>query len=209
MILPVRLYGDPILRKRALSVTSFDDNLRQVTQDMIETMYHHNGIGLAGPQVGIGKRLFIALEVNKDDEDDADSTPPQTVEEKKERWGVVKEHVIINPVISKPSGKAFEMEGCLSIPGLYVEDIPRHDSLHLTYQDVEGKKHQLEASGHFARVLQHEYDHLEGTLFLDLLSTDEKRNFMNNNRQDLAEMQREAKAFLKDIKHQAVPLKIS
>ena len=209
MILPVRLYGDPILRKRALPVTSFNDNLKQLAKDMIETMYHHNGVGLAGPQIGLSKRIFVALEVHKEDEENPDQPPPQTIEEKKERWGVVNEHVIINPVITNPAGQAFDIEGCLSIPGLYVEEVERNDSLAMTYQDVEGNQQHLKATGHFARVLQHEFDHLEGTLFLDRLTAAEKRSFMNDHRKDLAEMQREAKAFLKDIKHQVQPVEIS
>lgn len=176
---------------------------------MIETMYHYNGVGLAGPQVGLNKRLFVALEVNKDEDDDSDRPAPETIAEKRERWGVVKEHIIINPVISSPAGQAFDVEGCLSIPALYAEDVARDHSLTLTYQDTDGKTHSLEASGHFARVIQHEYDHVEGTLFLDRLDANAKRDFMNEHRKDLAEMQREAKAFLKDIAHQVQPLKIT
>ncbi len=176
---------------------------------MVETMYEQNGVGLAGPQVGVAKRIFVALEMNKEDADTEDKTPPRTVAEKKERWGVVKEHVIINPNITSSSGNALDIEGCLSIPGLYAEDVERFFEISMTYQDTNGNEHSLEAEGHFARILQHEFDHLEGTLFLDRLAKNERLEFMNEHRQDLATMQRDAKAFLKDIKNQVQPVIIS
>lgn len=177
---------------------------------MLETMYEHNGVGLAGPQVGVAKRIFVALETHKDEETAVeDSSPPLSTEEKRQRWGVVKEHIIINPVISQPAGKAFDTEGCLSIPGLYVEKVERFFSLILSYQDLEGKPQQLEAEGHFARVIQHETDHLDGVLFIDRLTSGEKQNFMNTHRQELAEMQRDAKVFLKNLHRQVQPLKVS
>ncbi len=198
-----------MLKKKASLVASFDDALKQLASDMIETMYEHNGVGLAGPQVGVAKRIFVALEMNKDDADTDNKTPPRSVAEKKERWGVVKEHVIINPNISSSSGSAFDVEGCLSIPGLYVEDVERYFEITMAYQAIDGKEHSLEAEGHFARILQHEFDHLEGTLFLDRLNRYDRLEFMNEHRQDLATMQRDAKAFLKDIKNQVQPISIS
>ncbi len=176
---------------------------------MLETMYEHNGVGLAGPQVGIAKRIFVALETKKDEAPADDRPPPVTTEEKRERWGVINEHVIINPIISNIEGQAYDIEGCLSIPGLYVEDVERHFSLTLAYQDTKGAKKTLKTKGHFARVIQHETDHLDGVLFLDRLNPEDKRLFMNEHRKDLAEMQREAKAFLKDLQNQIQPPKIS
>ena len=167
---------------------------------MLETMYHYNGVGLAAPQIGVAKRLFTALHIDKDKEKEspADAPPPSTVEEKQEQWGVVAEYVMVNPTIRNTSGKALDTEGCLSIPGLYVEDVGRPESINVEYYDLEGNKHEIETSGHFARVIQHELDHLNGVLFLDRLNTIEKRSFMDEHRSALAEMQREAKAFLKD-----------
>lgn len=198
-----------MLKKKASLVASFDDALKQLASDMIETMYEQNGVGLAGPQVGLTKRIFVALEMNKEDADTEDKTPPITVAEKKERWGVVKEHVIINPSITSSSGNALDIEGCLSIPGLYAEDVERFFEITMTYQDTDGTEHSIEAEGHFARILQHEFDHLEGTLFLDRLAKHERLEFMNEHRKDLATMQRDAKAFLKDIKNQVQPISIS
>lgn len=165
---------------------------------MMETMYHYNGVGLAAPQIGVGKRMFTALHLDKEIETPEDSPPPKTTEEKKEQWGVVGEYVMINPKILSSAGEALDIEGCLSMPGLYVENVKRPDSIVVEYYDLEGKRHELETSGHFARVIQHELDHLDGVLFLDRLGNLEKRNFMEENRSDLGAMQREAKALLKD-----------
>lgn len=199
MILPIRLYGDPVLRKKASVVSDFDENLRVLAEDMLETMYHYNGVGLAAPQVGIAKRLFVALEIDKSGDEPADAPPPTTREEKRERWGVVAEHVIINPVITQESGNVEDVEGCLSIPGLYVDDVIRYERLHLSYQNVSGEALELSTSGHFARVIQHEADHLDGKLFIDRLPEIQRRSFTEEHRKTLAEMQREAKAFLKDL----------
>jgi peptide deformylase len=203
IIYKVRLYGDPILRKVATPVRVFDNKLKQLAKDLIETMYYYNGIGLAAPQVGISKRIFVACEFDqklRDESKDDDETPPETVAEKRERWGVIKEHVMINSKISKREGMQEGADGCLSIPGLLVEDMKRDERLHVSYQDVDGNSHTLDASGRFAHVIQHEYDHLEGILFFDRLPKAEKDTFMDEYREDLLEMQREAKAFLKELK---------
>ena len=200
MIYPVRLYGDPILRKTASPVTQFGEPLAQLASDMIETMYHHNGIGLAAPQIGLGKRLFVAAEVTAHDEEDEDEAgaPPETVAEKRQRWGVVREHVLVNPELLEQDGLQHGPDGCLSIPGLYVEDMPRATRVRLRYQDLHGQRRELVAEGRFAHILQHEYDHLNGVLFFDRLGEAERRQFLAEHRSALAEMQREAKAFLKE-----------
>ena len=172
-------------------------------------MYEHNGVGLAGPQIVIAKRIFVALETKKDDASNDDRPPPVSTDEKRERWGVIAEHVFINPVISHFEGKAYDTEGCLSIPGLYVEDVERYFALRISYQTLDGEAKSLNAQGHFARVIQHEVDHLDGILFLDRLNNEDKRSFMNEHRKDLAEMQREAKAFLRDNQNQLQVAKIS
>jgi peptide deformylase len=210
MILPVRLYGDPVLRKPASPISRFDENLKKLAEDMIETMYHANGVGLAAPQIGLAKRLFTALKTQKDDKPTPeDAPPPQTIEEKRERWGVVGEFVMINPKILHKEGEAFDLEGCLSIPGLYIEEVPRNYKLKLRYQDLTGQSHELEAEGHFARVIQHELDHLNGVLFLDRLPEAQKQSFMDEHRKELAEMQRDAKALLKELKSQPQNFQVS
>ena len=200
MIYPIRLYGDPMLRKKASPVTSFDAALKQLAADMLETMYHYNGIGLAGPQIGVPKRLFIAVEVDKSQEreEDEDAPPPLTMDEKRERWGVIAEHFMVNPEILSRSGEQPGVDGCLSLPGLFTEDVQREDEITVRYQDAAGEWHERNAKGHFAWVIQHEYDHLEGVFFFDRLPAPAKRAFIDEHRSELAAMQREAKAFLKE-----------
>ncbi|MGL4611025.1 MAG: peptide deformylase [Trueperaceae bacterium] len=203
MIYQVRLYGDPVLRKVATPVTVFDNRLKQLAHNMIETMYYHNGIGLAAPQVGISKRMFVACEFDqklREDSKNDDENPPQTMAEKRERWGVLKEHVMINPKLSKREGQQEGADGCLSLPGLVIEDMKRDERLHVKYQDLNGNHHELDATERFAHVIQHEYDHLEGILFFDRLPKADKETFMDEHREALLEMQREAKAFLRELK---------
>ena len=201
MIYQVRYYGDPVLRKAASPVRKFDAELKQLAQDMILTMYHFNGIGLAAPQIGILKRIFIAAEIDPIKRAESkDEDPPETLEEKRERWGVIAEHVMVNPKINNRAGVQYGIDGCLSVPGLSVDEMKRDNDIEVTYQDLEGITHTINASGHFAHVIQHEFDHLEGVLFFDRLSKEEKELFMSENREALLEMQRDAKAFLKDLK---------
>lgn len=211
MLLPIRLFGDPILRKTSNKITVFDDNLKRFADNMIETMYEFNGVGLAGPQVGISKNIFIALETKRDEDDSSnrDEEQPETIEEKRKAWGVVKEHVVINPKFLDKQGEVFGLEGCLSIPGLHAENIKRAEFVKIEYQDTDGKKHILEAKDFFARIIQHEYDHLIGKLFFDRLNSQEKQAFLEENRQELVSFQKEAKAFLKELKTSPQNFKIS
>lgn len=200
MILPIRYYGDPVLRKVARPVRHFDERLKVLAQDMLETMYDASGVGLAAPQVGVSERLFIALEL-KPPSAETDAGPsgpePKSAEEKKRQWGVVAEHIMVNPVITARSGEQFGQDGCLSLPGLSVPRLRRDLRVTVTYQDLDGRPQELSAEGHFAHVIQHELDHLDGILFFDRLPPAEKRAFLDEHRQALAELQREAKAFLK------------
>jgi peptide deformylase len=202
VIYRIRLYGDPVLKKVATPVTVFDNKLKQLAQDLIETMYHYNGIGLAAPQVGISKRIFVACEFDQKlrEESKDDEQPPETIEEKRKSWGVIKEHVMINPKVSKRAGEQEGPDGCLSVPGLLIEDMKRDETLHVRYQDVEGNHHEVNATSRFAHVIQHEYDHLEGLLFFERLPKAEKEAFVEEHREELLEMQREAKAFLRELK---------
>lgn len=208
MIYPVRYYGDPVLRKTATPVEDFDDDLKQLADDMFETMYDANGVGLAAPQIGLLKRLFVALQIEPVEEDDEAEPEAEadldtlSPEEKKQRWGVVAEHVMVNPEIVERSGVQHGQDGCLSVPGLFVEAMRRDEWVRVRYQDVRGTTHELSAEGHFAHVIQHELDHLDGILFFDRLSDDDKRVFVETHRSELAAMQREAKALLKELKRQ-------
>ena len=202
MIYPIRYYGDPVLRKVARPVTSFDDELVTLSQDMLETMYGANGVGLAAPQIGLSKRLFVALQIEpvEDEQGEAEDLEAMSPEEKRKRWGVVAEHVMVNPEITSRSGEQFAQDGCLSVPGLFVSEMRRDDRVSVRFQDVTGESHKLEAQGHFAHVIQHELDHLDGVLFFDRLPEEERRLFMNEHRKELAATQREAKALLKQFR---------
>ncbi|HZJ09834.1 MAG TPA: peptide deformylase [Trueperaceae bacterium] len=222
MIYPILYYGEPILRRRARPVERFDDDLAALAADMFETMYAADGVGLAAPQIGLDKRLFVALEVDRDDQDDdseemagqlADAEPIEdateddaggedepeakeelTEEQKRRAWGVVREHVIVNPVIQASSGRQLARDGCLSLPGLVAEGVPRPKSVTLEYQDLTGANQSLGADGYFAHVLQHEFDHLEGVLYFDHLPSASREAFLEEHRALLAEWQRLAKS---------------
>lgn len=201
MIYPIRMYGDPVLRQTASPVTRFDEELERLAADMIETMYDANGVGLAAPQIGIAKRLFVALEL--DEEAEPDEAPAEG-DEDEERWGVVREHVMVNPEILERAGLRIAQDGCLSLPGLYVEEMRRDARVRVRYQDLRGATHEIEAEGHFAHVIQHETDHLDGVLFFDRLPDAERRAFLDEHRAELAQMQRDAKALLKQLRQGAV-----
>ncbi len=156
MKLQLRYYGDPILRKRASDVHDFDEKLREEAEAMLDTMYHEAGVGLAAPQVGLEKRLLVALRMEDPEDNDAEPI------------------VMVNPEILVRSPETWEYEeGCLSIPGIRG-DVTRPESVRVRYQDVSGKTHEIEIDAMFARVVQHEIDHLDGKLFIDYLSMGER-----------------------------------
>jgi peptide deformylase len=167
MKLPIYAYGHPVLRKKCEIVEPESPDLKQFIEDMWETMYHTKGIGLAAPQVGKAIRIFIAdTEQLNDDEDDEDNF-----------IGIKK--VFINPLILKEAGEpwAYE-EGCLSIPDLRGK-VSRQPQVRLTYFDENFVKHDDVFDGMNARVIQHEYDHIEGILFTDHLSPLKKQLMKN------------------------------
>jgi peptide deformylase len=147
---------DPVLRRKARAVTTFDKKLQTVIDDMIETMREAPGVGLAAPQVGISDRLIVVEyyehEPVEEAEDDA----------KKKIW------VIINPEIVKTSEeKVMGVEGCLSVPNL-VGEVERHDAVQLKGLNRRGQPMRVKAQGWLARIFQHEIDHLNGVVFTDL-----------------------------------------
>ena len=143
-VLKVRRYGDPILRRKAEPVEEVTPELRTVIADMVETMYHQVGIGLAAPQVGIPLRLVLI--------DDGSRGP----------------RALINPAIVDRGGSIRGEEGCLSIPGIFGE-VERSEWVKIEAVDPEGGRINLDARGLQARVIQHEIDHLDGVLFIDRL----------------------------------------
>lgn len=158
MIYPIVLYGDPVLKKPAKDLEKGSVELKELVADMFETMYQASGVGLAAPQIGKPYRLFVI-----------DSTP--MVE--KDEVGVKK--AFINPEILEEEGEswAFE-EGCLSIPGIR-EDVNRLDKIKIRYLDEDWNEHVEEYDDIVARIIQHEYDHIEGILFTDHLTAFKKR----------------------------------
>jgi peptide deformylase len=146
----IRYFGDPVLRTVAEEVTNVDGALVKITEKMITTMYEAPGIGLAAPQVGIGKRLFVY-----DLHDGAGAK------------------VLVNPVIKESRGEWTYDEGCLSVPGLSWE-IVRPNEIHLVGFDLDGNQIDVEANELTSRLYQHEMDHLDGKLLLDYLADDER-----------------------------------
>ena len=155
MIYPIVAYGDPVLRKKADSISHDYPKLMTIIDNMFKTMYHSQGVGLAAPQVGISIRLFVI-----------DSTPFKEDDESADGF----KRVFINPELINEEGDKWKFnEGCLSIPGIR-EDIERKPRLTIRYQDMNFETHIEEFSGIKARIIQHEYDHLEGILFTDKLT---------------------------------------
>ena len=153
-VLPIRVFGDPVLREPARPVERFDDALRRLADDMIQTMRDAPGVGLAAPQVGRSLRLIV-FEVGDD--------PPRP---------------LANPVLRDEWGEQIGEEGCLSVPGLYYP-VRRHQRVQAEGYDLDGHDVSIEASELLARVLQHEVDHLDGVLFLDRLDTEHRSQAMS------------------------------
>ena len=149
MVLTIRTYGDPVLKQATKDVEEIDGRVAKLVDDMLETMYDAPGVGLAANQVGVQRRLFVY---------DIGEGP----------------QVVINPRITETSGEwAFE-EGCLSVPGLSWT-IVRPNRVHLVGVDLEGKELSIDAEEYQARVFQHEVDHLDGTLLIERLDEDQRR----------------------------------
>ena len=171
MVLPIVAYGDPVLRKKAKEITKDYPNLKELIANMKETMYHAYGVGLAAPQVGLPIRLFMIDPSPFAEDEELDE------EERKQLTGLKK--VFINPKILEEEGDEWAFnEGCLSIPDIR-EDVFRQPDITIEYCDEDFQKHTESYTGLAARVIQHEYDHIEGILFTDKLSSLKKRLIKN------------------------------
>jgi peptide deformylase len=146
----LRYWGDPVLTQPATEVADIDGRVASLVDRMIDTMYDANGLGLAAPQVGVGKRLFVY---------ELEDQPLRTV---------------INPTVVEARGEWEYEEGCLSIPGLFFP-IVRPKEIHITGWDLDGDEVSIEADELEARCLQHELDHLDGILLLDRLDADQRK----------------------------------
>lgn len=167
MILPIIAYGDPVLRKETEEITKDYPNLDAVLENMFETMYEARGIGLAAPQINLSIRLFIVDASPFGDDED--------LSEEEQKFVSTFKRVFMNARILEESGDEWAFnEGCLSIPDVR-EDVFRKPDIVMEYQDENFKKHQETFSGMVARIIQHEYDHIEGILFTDKLSPLKKR----------------------------------
>lgn len=167
MILPIIAYGDPVLRKLGKSIDKDYPALESLLENMFETMYGAKGIGLAAPQIGLPIRIFIV-----------DATPFKDDEElelEERNFLSTFKQVFINAQIIDETGDEWVFnEGCLSIPDVR-EDVFRNETVKIEYLDEKFEKHTKEFSGIAARIIQHEYDHIQGILFTDKLSSLKKR----------------------------------
>lgn len=169
MILPIVAYGDPVLKKEAEEIDKDYPGLQQLIADMFETMYEASGVGIAAPQIGKSIRLFVV-----------DATPFAERDEDEEEDPLAEgcdgfKRVFINPIIEEESGEPWPFaEGCLSIPKIR-EEVMRKPKIKISYYDENWNFHEDEFEGYQARIIQHEYDHVEGILFTDHLSVLKKR----------------------------------
>lgn len=166
MIREIRLLGDPILRRTTATVERFDAELAAFLDDLVETMYGAEGVGLAAPQVGDPRRVTVI-----------------DVSEERDRSGVIE---LVNPRILRSTGTIESEEGCLSIPGV-VETIERAAEVEVEYHDRHGELRVVAGSELLARALQHEIDHLEGILFIDYLGPLKRRMVVREWRRSMAE----------------------
>ncbi|MDG2154025.1 MAG: peptide deformylase [Crocinitomicaceae bacterium] len=164
MILPILAYGDPILKKECDEIEKNYPKLSNLISDMFETMYKAKGVGLAAPQIGKNIRLFIVdgSPFAEKEEGEEDDPLAEGIEDFKK--------VFINPIIEEEEGEEWPFqEGCLSIPKIR-ENVSRKPDILVTYYDEKWVLHEEKFSGYAARIIQHEYDHIEGVLFTDYLS---------------------------------------
>ncbi|MFN9325745.1 MAG: peptide deformylase, partial [Flavobacteriales bacterium] len=167
MILPIRAYGDPVLKKVAQDIEPGHPGLEQLIADMFETMYAASGVGLAAPQIGQSLRLFIVDASPFAEDEDGEPTEEAHLKDFKK--------VFINPYIVEEEGEEWGFEeGCLSIPNIR-EEVFRMPRIVLQYQDEHFNEFEEEFDGFAARVIQHEHDHLDGVLFTDHLNPLRKR----------------------------------
>lgn len=154
-ILKIRTHPDPILKKVAEPLTKFGPEEQKIFDDMIETMYRADGVGIAAPQVGISKRILIASPTTAPGED----------------------YVFVNPEIVEQQGRELGLEGCLSLPGISGE-VPRAKTIKFRALDRKGNPVEMTVKDFFARILQHEIDHLNGILLIDRVDFDKRQELL-------------------------------
>lgn len=169
-LLNIHTYPDPILTMVASEVQAheFNDELKELCKNMLYTMYDAPGIGLAAPQIGISKRIFV-IDVDYTREETSEGSEEYTLDK-------FNPLIFINPKFVVEEGQTTYQEGCLSLPGIY-EDVKRFEKITVEYQDTDGNTHQLEADELLSICIQHENDHLDGIVFIDRLSALKKKFF--------------------------------
>ena len=171
MILPIVAYGAAVLKRKADEIDPSYPNLKELIENMWETMYSAHGVGLAAPQIGLSIRLFVIDASPFVDEEEMSKEEVKTLQSFKK--------VFINPIILEEQGALWNFnEGCLSIPDVR-EDVLRKEQITLQYQDENFDTHRITLEGLAARVVQHEYDHIEGVLFTDRISPLKRRLIKN------------------------------
>lgn len=156
--LKLRFYPDPVLTKKAKKITTFDKSVRKLAQDMLDTMYENEGVGLAAPQVGASKRLMV-IDVHSGEDED----PYRPI-------------VFVNPEIIEAEGEMIGQEGCLSFPGVFFE-VKRARKIKVKFQNLAGKEIKMECEDNLlCRAIQHEMDHLNGDLFVDKAASSIQRD---------------------------------
>ena len=161
MIRPILTFPDPVLKQKATPITVITDEVRQLAQDMAETMYDAPGVGLAAPQIGVLQRLIVIDVAAKDE-------APQLI-------------TVINPVIVQGEGEVYEEEGCLSVPD-FSANVRRYETVVVKGLSLDGQERVWQADGLLAIAFQHEIDHLEGTLFVDRLSPLKRELFLKKSK---------------------------
>ena len=152
-VLDIVLEGDPRLRQKAVKIRQVDASIRELAEDMYETIPVAEGVAVAAPQVGVTRRLIVIRYMESDDEDEDDEGEEITFR-------------LANPEVIRGHGNQVGLEGCLSIPG-WVGEVPRYETITVRAVDMDNKAVRIKAHGYLARVFQHEIDHLDGILFTD------------------------------------------
>lgn len=188
MILRVTQFGEPILRQKGEPVTTFDQDLKTLAANMLETMYAEEGIGLAAQQIGKALQLFVLdLSIREKAIDFH-----YTLDGRSPPLDLIMPMVMVNATVETSGTPCAHDEGCLSFPGISGPVI-RPSEVHIKYQDLDGNPHHLSCDGMFARVIQHEFDHTQGTLFIEHMSPDTLRRLETR----LKKLKRSSRDFLK------------
>jgi peptide deformylase len=169
----ILIYPDTFLRKKCRHVETFDESLEQLVADLLETVKHHVGAGLAAPQIGDSRSVFVI----------------DTMECLDAEYRVIL--VAVNPVVDFGGNAVMGTEGCLSFPGVF-EEVPRREAVHLTAMDTEGDTFSYEAMGFIARAIQHEFDHLHGKLFFDRMRPAARQATINKSKSFLRPLGKKA-----------------